>query len=49
MKAPSPSDQMLRRGILINYDYEPAGLAKHIAVPFILSKTPAEGIRHSAV
>ena len=24
MKAPSPSVQMLRRGTIINYDYEPA-------------------------
>ena len=49
MKAPSPSVQMLRRGTIINCDYEPAASPKHMAVPFILSKTPAEGIRHSAV
>jgi crotonobetainyl-CoA:carnitine CoA-transferase CaiB-like acyl-CoA transferase len=38
--------QMLHRGMIIDYDYAPVGPTKHVGVPFILSKTPAMGVRN---
>lgn len=38
--------QMRHRGMIIEYDYEPTGVVKHIGTPFIMSKTPANTIRN---
>ncbi|MFA7588007.1 MAG: CoA transferase [Novosphingobium sp.] len=37
--------QMKHRGMIIEHVFEPVGAVKHIGTPFILSRTPADGVR----
>lgn len=39
-------EQMLHRGMIIEHEYEPVGKVKHVGTPFIMSRTPAVGIRN---